>query len=508
MISLGGDANNNNELVYLSDNARKLGTYVIGTTGTGKTTVLLNMILQDIEATHEYGYDGICVLDPHGDFTNDLLERIPDDRVGDVILFDPTDSDFPYGLNLFDCNKDDPRERDRVVSTVIDTLYKLFSSSWGPRMEDLLRHSIHSLLLHPEPTTMLDLMLLLVSQEHRHNLTKEAKEADPILRAYWLNQFPEGKEWESMTQDQRDLVSSSLNKIGRFLVNPILRNIICQEHSTVNFRHAMDAGKIVLVNLSKGDLGPDNAALLGSVLVNQIFIAALSRRELPEAQRRPFHLYVDEYQTFATKTFPELQSEARKYGIDTVVAHQYRAQLDDDNLGSTLNVANLIVLRVSGIDAADLATQFNLSPPAPETRFEPVRYRVDGEQRLWAEEQSLGTGQKIYQEVEGSRQLYSDVHLEVANLLAQLPNHQALCRLIEKGTLREHRVNLYAKSEVQVGRNMSAKIRFVSRNNATPRSQVETYISKRTASKTGEQTAGSYERKLGYKIIEKDNSRE
>lgn len=209
-----------------------------------KPLSFLNMILQDIEESHPYGYDGICMLDPHGDFINDLLERIPDERVGDVILFDPTNAAHPYGLNLFDCNKDDPSERDRVVSTVIDTLYKLFSPSSRPRMEDLLRHAIHSLLLHPEPTTLLDLMLLLVSQEHRYDLTKEAKALDPILRAYWRDQFPEGDEWKGMTRDQRDMVSSSLNKVGRFLVNPILRNIICQEHSTVNFQPGIDKGRL------------------------------------------------------------------------------------------------------------------------------------------------------------------------------------------------------------------------------------------------------------------------
>jgi hypothetical protein len=507
MIKLGGDANNANAPVHLSDDARKQGTYVIGTTGTGKTTVLLNMILQDIARRHPYGYDGICVLDPHGDFTGDLLERIPDERVGDVILFDPTDAAHPYGLNLFDLqNKNDPRERDRVVSTVIDTLYKLFASSWGPRMEDLLRHAIHSLLLHSEPTTMLDLMLLLVSQEHRQRLTQEAKAADPILRAYWRDQFPEGKEWEGMTDDQRDLVSSSLNKIGRFLVNPILRNIICQEHSTVNFRQAMDEGKIVLVNLSKGDLGPDNAALLGSVLVNQIFIAALSRRELPQEERRPFHLYVDEYQSFATKTFPELQSEARKYGIDTVVAHQYRDQLDEDNRGSTLNVANLIVLRVSGMDAGQLAAQFNLAPPEPERRFEPVRYLVDETQGLWAEENSLGSGQKMYQEVEGARQLYSDVQLEVANILAQLPNHQALCRVLEGRNLKEYRINLERKPDAVGGVQKAANISLAAQARATPIQEVEDYIARRTASQTGAQTPGSYATQKAYRVVERDEN--
>jgi hypothetical protein len=439
MLVLGSNTNRERHpqvtQVALSPQARQQGTYIIGTTGTGKTTLLLNLILQDMAQRGAWGYEGLCVLDPHGDFTADLLVRIPPERVKDVILFDPTDMTHPFGLNLLDCNRADPRERDRVVSTLIDTLYKLFSYSWGPRMEDLLRHSILSLLLHPEPTTLLDVMLLMVNYEHRQRLTAAAKALDPILRAYWEDEFPESRLNKdggySRPREQIDLVSSSLNKIGRFLVNPVIRHIVGQPRSTVNFRQMMDEGKILLVNLSKGDLGADNAALLGAVLVNQLLIAALSRRDIPEGQRRPFHLYVDEYQTFATKTFPELQSEARKYAIDTVVAHQYRDQLDLENLGSTLNVANLVVLRVSGKDAIDLSVQFDNTPPPPDPRFEPVYQVVDERDGLFAKVETVGSQTGLYRMGEGARQLYSDVHLETANLLAQTPNYHAYCRVLE-----------------------------------------------------------------------------
>ena len=146
--------------VVLSDEARKQGTYVIGTTGTGKTTLLLNLICQDMTRQGVGGYEGVCVLDPHGDFTTDILKRVPRERRDDVILFDPTDTDYPMGLNLLDCNRNDPRERDLVTSVIIDILYKLFDYSWGPRMEDLLRHGILSLLLHDEPTTFIHLMMI------------------------------------------------------------------------------------------------------------------------------------------------------------------------------------------------------------------------------------------------------------------------------------------------------------------------------------------------------------
>ncbi len=441
--------------IYLSNDARKQGTYIIGTTGTGKTTLLLNMICQDMNRRGPQGYEGLCVLDPHGDFTVDLLRRVPKHRRDDVILFDPTNLECPFGLNLFDCDRSDPRERDLVVSTVIDTLHKLFADSWGPRMEDLLRHSILSLLHHHEPTTLIHLMMILVNYDHRQRLTKAAKEKDPILRAYWEDQFPESEPNKSgrlrKPREQVELVGSSLNKIGRFIANPIIRHIVGQEQSSFDFRKIMDEGKILFVNLSKGELGADNSSLLGSVLVNQLLIAALSRRKIPEEQRRPFHLYVDEYQTFATKTFPELQSEARKYAIDTVVAHQYRDQLDDENKGSTLNVANLVVLRVSGIDARELAGQFENIPDPEDPRFEKVMQAADKEGRLWAE-YVIASGARLYEMKPGPRRAYSDVEMETANLLAQLPTYQAICRVLEAKdsprVLQQYRLGLADKPRV------------------------------------------------------------
>lgn len=160
---------------------------------------------------------------------------------------------------------------------------------------------------------------------------------DPIVRRYWENLFP------SRRREQEEWTASSLNKIGRFLANPVIRNIVSQPRSTIDFREVMDQGKILLVNLSKGQIGEDNSSLLGSVIIGKILVAALSRAEIPREKRRRFHLIVDEYQSFATASFPTLQSEARKFNIDTVVAHQYRDQLDRDNRGSTLNVGNLII---------------------------------------------------------------------------------------------------------------------------------------------------------------------
>lgn len=416
--------------VFLSEAARKQGTYVIGTTGTGKTTFLLNLILQDIYRQGPQGYEGVCVLDPHGDFISDILCRIPDERIDDVIVFDPADTSHPIAFNLLALqDKDNAHERDLVVDTIIDTLFKLYESSWGPRMEDLLRNSIHTLLLHPTPTTLIDLRLILTSESHRLRLTEKAKLVDPILNSYWTEEFPEGGSFQAR-KERAELVSSSLNKIGRFLVNPLIRNIVGQEASGFSFREVMDSGKILLVNLSKGGLGQDNSRFLGALLVNQILIAALSRRDKPFEERRPFHLYVDEYQNFATETFPQLQSEARKYGIDTLVSHQYRDQLDDENKGSTLNVANVVVLRVSGKDGIELATQFDVSPTYAEPQFRPLYDPVDDQETIFIRRKVEGSEEAIYELLSGATQAFSDAHLETANHLAQQGNYEATCRIL------------------------------------------------------------------------------
>lgn len=438
--------------VLLSDDARRLGTYITGTTGTGKTTLLSNMILQDIFRQGSGGFEGLCVLDPHGDFIFDIMARIPPERLNDVILFDPDDIEFPFGLNILDCDRDNPRERDRVVSTVIDALYKLFYYSWGPRMEELLRNSLLTLLLHPEPTTLIDLMLLLVSYEHRQRLTERAKQLDPMLRLFWMDEFPEHTisrdGYLKRPREQTELISSSLNKIGRFITNPIIRHIVGQPQSTLNLRQIMDEGKILLVNLSKGKLGADNSSLLGAILVHQLLIAALSRNDVPVEQRRLFHLYVDEYQNFATPAFPELQSEARKYAIDTVVAHQYRDQLDEENRGSTLNVANLIVLRVSGRDAMELARQFD-NTPEQTVRYERLMMPIDDELVSGYDTYS---GDSLYQAQYRWERTYNDVHGEMANILATLPNHQAICRVLTAKTtpktLHQFRIDLLPLSPI------------------------------------------------------------
>ncbi len=347
------------ERVSLARDSRRLGTYVIGLTGTGKTTLLLNIILQDIAEG-----DGVCVLDPHGDLTEDILKRIPEDREEDVILFEPFDTERSFGLNLFECSDiADPNLVDLVCSQALGTFYKLFHESWGPQMEDLLRVTSLTLIYNQDlderkRPTLAEIPDLLTDEDYRSFLVSRVSEG--TVRGFWEKTYNPLRPYEKLEYHR-----SSLNKVRRFLLNTTIRNIVGQPTSSLDIRRVMDEGKILLANLSKGRLGEDNSALLGSILVGKILIAALSRADRPPEERRPFHLIVDEYQSFATTSFPTLQSEARKFAIDTVVAHQYRDQLDIDNKGSTLNVGNKIIFRVNGPDSAELAKEFDNTPPEP-----------------------------------------------------------------------------------------------------------------------------------------------
>jgi hypothetical protein len=469
VTSLGTEVRDRQD-VALSPEGRRQGTYVLGINGTGKSTLLLSIALQDIAAG-----DGLCLLDPHGDLVEDVLTRLPKNRVNDVILFDPGDTDYPMGLNLFECpDPNDAKLVDRVCSEIVLTFKKLFPDFWGPRMEDLIRHSVLTLIATPD-CTLIDMLPLLTSDEARRKYVVRSN--DPIIRHYWEQAFPENK------RGQSEWVSSSLNKIGRFLTNPVIRNIVAQPKSSFDFRRLMDEGKVLLVNLSKGQLGEDNSALLGSVIVGKILIAALSRAEMATEQRRPFHLIVDEYHSFATESFPTLQSEGRKFGIDTVVAHQYRDQLDQLNRGSTLNVGNFILFRLTGRDAHEMATQFDNTPPDPEPAPKAVPYRA-GRAGIYR----TGPDKAL---VKGSSRSFGDVSSETANYLANVPNYQAYCKLIEGTELAEYHIAT-SRCDLPHDPSMRIAVREHSRRLAKPRTEVEAFVAKRFATILGRngQTAG------------------
>lgn len=244
--------------------------------------------------------------------------------------------------------------------------------------------------------------------------------------------------------EQLEYHRSSLNKVRRFLLNTTIRNIVGQATSSFDLRAIMDRGQVLLCNLSKGRLGEDNSALLGSIIVGKILIAALSRADVAPDQRRAFHLVVDEYQSFATSSFPTFQAEARKFNIDTVVAHQYRDQLDRDNRGSTLNAGNKVVFRVNGLDAGELAKEFDNTPPPPERTmqplFRPYSQPGTGEPLYTRHDSPDGVG-TIFREVELPRRPYSDVEAETANQLALLPQYRARCKIVgDDGRLHEHTI--------------------------------------------------------------------
>jgi hypothetical protein len=475
MLQLGLTAEDSKP-VQLNLDERRQGTYIIGTTGTGKSTLLRNIIFQDM---HQDRQHGLCVLDPHGDLIDDLLGLVPKDRIEDVILFDPMDTERPFGLNLLDCNRDNPHQVRWVVSTVMGTLQRLFAFSWGPRLEHVLRHTLLTAMAMPD-STFIELLLLLTNEEFRNKVVKNIQ--DPILIQFWAD-LPRSH------RERYELISSTLNKISPFITDRSMRNIIGQPHNTINLKQVMDQGKILFVNLSKGDLGEANSSLLGSVLVNLVLIAALQRRSIPQKERRPFHLVVDEFQNFATESFAILQSEARKYAVDVVVAHQYRDQLDDLSKGSTLNVGNLIIFRTTGRDGHELASEFDNTPPPPDKLMEPI-YRPykeseGGKQLYTVPKSTTGVGQ-LYHEVERLRRTYSDMEGERANQLSTLPNFEAMSRLIriredrKRPSLVEQHMLTEVLGEKQSDSGVAALVRRRSRQMALPREEVEKEIARRS----------------------------
>jgi hypothetical protein len=473
MLRLGLNLADNSP-VTLSLDERRQGTYVIGTTGTGKSTLMKNIIFQDMCEDRE---NGLCVLDPHGDLIDELLCLVPKDRVNDVILFDPMDIEHPFGLNLLECDRKDPHQVGWVISTVMGTLQRLFAYSWGPRLEHVLRHTLLTAMDLPD-STFIELLLLLTSEKFQKQVVSKIE--DPILIEFWKD-LPHGE------RDRYELISSTVNKISPFITDRSMRNIIGQPHNTVKLSQVMNEGKIFFVNLSKGDLGEANSSLLGAVLVNQILIAALQRRPIPVKKRRPFHLIVDEFQNFATESFAILQSEARKYAVDVLVAHQFRDQLDDLSKGSTLNVGNMIVFRVNGRDSYSLASQFDNTPPPPDTRVEPLYrdYEYQGVNLLI--ETSLSTTEgKLYEEVELPRRPYSDVEAETANQLSILPNYEAMCRLIhipgggKRPSLVERHIVTEVLGEKDFDPAIAELVRQRSRMMAQPLEKVEADIRRRS----------------------------
>ncbi len=324
---------------------RSRHVYIIGQTGAGKSGTLELLALSDI--FHNQGY---AIIDPHGDFAMDNMRFIPESRIKDVVYFNPSDTAHPLGFNPLEVT--DPNMKSNISSEVIGVLERMFSNSWGPRLEYILRYTILALLDRPE-TTMLDITRMLTDKAFRKETLSYCR--DTVVLQFWNSEF---NTWTEKFQNEA--IAPILNKVGAFTANPVIRNIIGQPKSTFNIREIMDDGKILIVNLSKGLLGEDNSSVLGAFLVTKIQLAAMSRSDIPNIEdRRPFYLYVDEFQNFATDSFATILSEARKYGLNLTVANQYISQMSETVRDAVFgNVGTMISFRVSADDSPILAKQF------------------------------------------------------------------------------------------------------------------------------------------------------
>ena len=338
------------EPVALSPAGRARHMYVVGQTGTGKSTLLLNLIAQDLATGR-----GVALLDPHGDLADAAVGLLPPRRGDDLVYFDPSDLARPIGFNLLARLPDD--HRPLVADGVVAAFRAIWPDFWGPRLEHIFAHAVRTLMDVPN-ATLLYLPRLLQDEAFRAHCT--AHVSDPVVRAFWLHEFA-----AYPPRFREEAIAPVLNKIGRVLMTPAIRNIIAQPKSTVDLRFMMDDTRVLIANLSKGALGEGPAHLLGALLITALAQAALSRRDLAEADRTPFHIYADEFQSFATTGFALILSEARKYGLALTLAHQYLAQLPDTLRDAVFgNVGSLLAFRVGAQDAPILARQLDMANEA------------------------------------------------------------------------------------------------------------------------------------------------
>lgn len=324
----------------LSTPDRRHHLYAIGKSGTGKTTLLRNMIVQDIAAGR-----GVGVIDPHGDLAGELLDCIPRSRIEDVAYFDPSDAEYAVGLNLF--ARVPPDRRHLVASGVVGSFKAIFPDFFGPRMEYVFYAAVAA-LLDCENVSFLSLPRMLTDARYRAWVVRQVK--DPVVRAFWECEF------ESHDKHTKsEMVSPILNKVGPLLMTPQIRNVLGQVRGRIDARFMMDRGRIFITNLSKGKLGADKAGLLGSLLVTQFQLAAMARADTPEAERRDFFLYVDEFHSFVSDSFASILSEARKYRLCLTLSHQYMGQLKREVAQAVMgNVGTFLAFRVGHADAEEL----------------------------------------------------------------------------------------------------------------------------------------------------------
>ncbi len=334
--------------IYISDGDRTKHMYVVGKTGTGKSELLKSLVLQDIRAGK-----GVAFIDPHGDAVEDILKQIPPERAEDVIYFNPADLERPMGMNMLEASTE--QQKHYVVASIVGLMYKLYDPHQtgiiGPRFEHAIRNAMLTVMVEPG-NTFIEVVRALTDAAFVQELLP--KVTDPIVRRYWTDQIAQTNDFH-----KSEVLDYIVSKFGRFVTNKLVRNIIGQSQSAFNFRKVMDEGKILLVNLSKGEIGEENSNFLGLVLVPKILIAAMSRSDMPEDQRKDFYLYVDEFQNFATETFADILSEARKYRLNLIVANQFIGQVEEEVKNAIFgNVGTIISFRVGVSDAGYLQHEF------------------------------------------------------------------------------------------------------------------------------------------------------
>ncbi|HWA51734.1 MAG TPA: type IV secretion system DNA-binding domain-containing protein [Patescibacteria group bacterium] len=335
----------NKETVFgIKDDDRRRHIWAIGKTGTGKSTLIANLAIDDIRKGK-----GIAVIDPHGDLADILLNHIPASRINDVIYLNPADREFPISINPLEVTDKD--EAEFVVSGIIAIFSKIFGQFWGPRLEYVLRNALLTLTEVPD-ATLADVPRILTDRNFRLEITQNLN--DKVLKSFWENEF------ENLPPNlQKEVVFPILNKIGQFVTSPLLRNVIDKPKSTINLEEVIESGKILIANLSQGKIGEDNGKLLGAMLITKLQLAAMKRVNINENERKDFYLYVDEFQNFATDSFIKILSEARKYHLNLMLANQYIDQIPPQVQKAILgNAGTLIAFSAGASDARILASEF------------------------------------------------------------------------------------------------------------------------------------------------------
>ncbi len=386
--------------INIQDNDRRRHMYIIGQTGTGKSVFLQNMIIQDIQAGK-----GVCVVDPHGDLIDGVLPHIPKERAEDVILFEPFDMERPMGLNMLEFKSED--QKDFAVQEMINIFYKLFPPEMiGPMFEHNMRNVMLTLMADKEnPGTIIEIPRMFTDQEYQKSWVDKLK--DPVVRSFWENEMAKTSDFH-----KSEMLGYLISKVGRFVENEMMRNIMGQSRSAFDMRDVMDNEKVLLVNLSKGKVGEVNSSLLGLIIVSKIQMAAMARADMPEEQRKDFYLYVDEFQNFATDSFASILAEARKYRLNLIVAHQYVSQLEEEIRDAVFgNVGSFVTFRIGVEDAEIIAKEFD--PVFSETDVINIE-RFHAYLRLMANSQkSAPFTMATYPPYEGGSQ-------EIANAVKQL----------------------------------------------------------------------------------------